>query len=88
MGGFNSNFFVAWNRETRSFQITRRPGEIELVEFDYRVENKIMNTIKPKLAVACHFLNEEATRFNLFQVIREAYDRSLYPEQHQPVTYK
>jgi ribonuclease Z len=160
--------FVAWDKETRSFQITPKPGEIEVVEFDYKVENqtvyeedgvrvasfpaihtgdgpvsfiveyegmkvvfsgdtapnkwfikygadsdlviheafmvpndfvqwynqppqlawraccafhtsgqafgKIMSTIKPKQAVAYHFLNEEATRYNLYEAIRETYD--------------
>jgi ribonuclease Z len=160
--------FVAWDKETRSFQITPIPGEIEVVEFDYRKEGqvvysedgvvvksfpaihtgdgpvsyvveyggmkvvvggdtapnkwfiqygtkadlviheafmvpndfvvmynqppqlawraccafhtsgqafgKIMSTIKPKHAVAYHFLNEEATRYNLFEAIRETYD--------------
>ncbi len=32
--------FVAWDKETRSFQITPKPGEIDVVEFDYRVENR------------------------------------------------
>ena len=163
--------FVAWDKETRSFQITPLPGEIEVVEFDYRAVNKIvydqegvvirsipaihtgdgpvsyiveyegmkvvvggdtapnkwfikygvdadlvihesfmvpgdfvrlynqppqlawraccafhtsgqafgkvMSTIKPKHAVAYHFLNEEATRYNLYQAIRETYDGPL-----------
>jgi ribonuclease Z len=160
--------FVAWDKETRSFAITPLPGEIEVVEFDYKVENqtvyeedgvvvksfpaihtgdgpvsfvieyegmkvvfsgdtapnhwfikygteadlviheafmvpndfvkwynqppqlawraccafhtsgqafgKIMSTIKPRHAVAYHFLNEEATRYNLYEAIRETYD--------------
>ncbi len=159
--------YVAWDRETRSFQITPAPGEIEVTEFDYRVENqlvyesdgisvrsfpaihtgdgpvsyvvhyegmkvifggdtapnrwflthgtdadlviheafmvpndfvvwynqppqlawraccafhtsgqafgKIMSTIKPRHAVAYHFMNEEATRYNLYDAIRETY---------------
>ena len=163
--------FVAWDKETRSFQITPLPGEIEVTEFDYRVENqkvydeggvtvrtfpaihtgdgpvsyiieyagmkvifggdtapnkwfikygvdsdlvihesfmvpndfvelynqppqlawraccafhtsgqafgKIMSTIKPKHAVAYHFLNEEATRYHLYDAIRETYDGPL-----------
>ena len=163
--------FVAWDKETRSFVITPKPGEIEVVEFDYRVENqivydvdgvvvrsipaihtgdgpvsyiveyegmkvviggdtapnqwlikygtgadliihesfmvpgdfvqwynqppqlawraccafhtsgqafgKIMSTIEPGHAVAYHFLNEEATRFNLYDAIRETYDGPL-----------
>jgi ribonuclease Z len=163
--------FVAWDKETRSFQITPLPGEIEVTEFDYKVENqevynengvtvrsfpaihtgdgpvsyiihykgmkvvfggdtapnkwfikygkdadlvihesfmvpndfvewynqppqlawraccafhtsgqafgKIMSTIKPKHAVAYHFLNEEATRYNLYDAIRETYDGPL-----------
>ncbi len=163
--------FVAWDKETRSFQIAPKPGEIEVVEFDYRVENqkiydvdgvtissfpaihtgdgpvsyvaeyagmkvviggdtapnkwfikygsdadlviheafmvpgdfvtwynqppqlawraccafhtsgqafgKIMSTIKPTHAVAYHFLNEEATRYNLYDAIRETYDGPL-----------
>jgi ribonuclease Z len=163
--------FVAWDKETRSFQITPEPGEIEVTEFDYRVENqvvydvngvtvrsfpaihtgdgpvsyiidyagirvvfggdtapnkwfikwatdadlvihesfmvpndfvewynqpaqlawraccafhtsgqafgKIMSTVKPVHAVAYHFLNEEATRYNLYEAIRETYDGAL-----------
>lgn len=163
--------YVAWDKETRSFQISPQPGEIEVVEFDYREINKVvyekdgvvirsipaihtgdgpvsyiaeyegmkvviggdtapnrwyiehaanadlaiheafmmpsdfvewynqppqlawraccafhtsgqafgkvMSTIKPKHGVAYHFLNEEATRYNLFQAIRETYDGPL-----------
>jgi ribonuclease Z len=163
--------FVAWDKETRSFQITPVPGEVEVQEFDFRVEDqtvyeqdgvrvssfpaihtgdgpvsyiiryagmkvivggdtapnrwfikhgkdadlvvheafmvpndfvewynqppqlawraccafhtsgqafgKIMSTIKPKHAVAYHFLNEEATRYNLYDAIRETYDGPL-----------
>ena len=163
--------FVAWDKETRSFQITPRPGEIVVTEFDYRIENqlvyeddgisvrsfpaihtgdgpvsfvveyeelkvvfggdtapnkwfqqyatngdlviheafmvpndfvvlynqppqlawraccafhtsgqafgKIMSSIKPTHAVAYHFLNEEATRYNLYDAIRETYDGPL-----------
>jgi ribonuclease Z len=160
--------FVAWDKETRSFQIGPLPGNIEVTEFDYRPEDqkiydedgvtvssfpaihtgdgpvsfivryegmkvifggdtapnkwfikhgtdadlviheafmvpndfvvwynqppqlawraccafhtsgqafgKIMSTITPKHAVAYHFLNEEATRYNLYEAIRETYD--------------
>ncbi len=163
--------FVAWDKETRSFQITPQPGEIEVYEFDYRKENqtvyseggvtvktfpaihtgdgpvsyvveyagmkvvfggdtapnkwfikhgteadlvihesfmvpndfvewynqppqlawraccafhtsgqafgKIMSTIQPRHAVAYHFLNEEATRYNLYEAIRETYSGPL-----------
>jgi len=163
--------FVAWDKETRSFQITPAPGKVEVTEFDYKIENqvvyesdgievrtfpaihtgdgpvsyviefaglkvifggdtapnrwflkygtdsdlvihesfmvpndfvvwynqppqlawraccafhtsgqafgKIMSTIKPKHAVAYHFLNEEATRYNLYDAIRETYDGPL-----------
>ena len=163
--------FVAWDKETRSFQITPLPGEVEVTEFDYKIENqvvyesdgitvrtfpaihtgdgpvsyviefaglkvifggdtapnrwflkygmdsdlvihesfmvpndfvqlynqppqlawraccafhtsgqafgKIMSTIKPEHAVAYHFLNEEATRYNLYDAIRETYDGPL-----------
>jgi ribonuclease Z len=159
--------WVAWDKETRGFQINPKPGEIEVVEFDYKIENqiiyeeggvvvksipaihtgdgpvsfvitykgmkvvfsgdsapnrwfikhatdadlviheafmvpddfvvwynqppslawraccafhtsgqafgKIMSTVKPKQAVAYHFLNEEATRYNLYEAIRETY---------------
>ena len=34
--------FVAWDKETRSFQITPGPGEIEVHEFDYKVENQLV----------------------------------------------
>lgn len=163
--------FVAWDKETRSFQINPLPGTIEVTEFDYKVENqvvydedgvvirsfpaihtgdgpvsyiaeyegmkiviggdtapnkwfiklgsgadlaiheafmvpndfvvwynqppqlawraccafhtsgqafgKIMSTVKPKHAVAYHFLNEEATRYHLYDAIRETYDGPL-----------
>jgi ribonuclease Z len=163
--------FVAWDRETRSFQITPTPGTVQVVEFDYKIENqvvyesdgivvrsfpaihtgdgpvsysieyaglkvvfggdtapnrwfldyaqdsdlvihesfmvpndfvqwynqppqlawraccafhtsgqafgKIMSTIQPQHAVAYHFLNEEATRYNLYEAIRETYDGPL-----------
>ena len=35
---------------------------------------KIMSTIKPRHAVAYHFFNEEATRYSLYDNIRETYD--------------
>ena len=38
---------------------------------------KIMSTIKPEHAVAYHFLNEDATRYNLYEAIRETYDGPL-----------
>lgn len=38
---------------------------------------KIMSTIKPGHAVAYHFLSEEATRYNLYDAIRETYDGPL-----------
>lgn len=163
--------YVAWDKETRSFVITPKSGEIEVVEFDYKIVNqkiyeqdgviirsipaihtgdgpisyiaeyegmkvviggdtapnkwfikyatdgdlviheaflvpgdfvkfynqapqlawraccsfhtsgqafgKIMSTIKPKHAVAYHFFNEEATRYNLYGAIRETYDGPL-----------
>ncbi len=162
---------VAWDKETRSFQITPAPGEIEVTEFDYKVENqvvyesdgievrsipaihtgdgpvsyvityegmkvlvggdtapnswfikygkdadlviheafmvpndfvvwynqppqlawraccafhtsgqafgKIMSEIAPEHAVAYHFINEDATRYNLYEAIRETYDGPL-----------
>ena len=38
---------------------------------------KVMSMVKPKLAVAYHFLNEEATRYSLYDNIRETYDGAL-----------
>jgi ribonuclease Z len=38
---------------------------------------KVMSQIKPKHAVAYHFLNEEATRYKLYDNIRETYDGPL-----------
>jgi len=38
---------------------------------------KIMSTIKPRHAVAYHFMNEEATRYSLYDNIRETYDGPL-----------
>ncbi len=169
MDGFMD--FVAWDKETRSFQITPGPGEIEVFEFDYKVENllvyenngievrsipaihtgdgpvsyiityegmkvivggdtapnrwfieygkgadlviheafmvpndfvvwynqppqlawraccafhtsgqafgKIMSEIQPGHAVAYHFMNEEATRYHLYEAIRETFDGPL-----------
>ncbi len=163
--------FVAWDRETRSFQITPEPGNVIVHEFDYKIENqvvynedgvvvksfpaihtgdgpvsytveyegmrvvfggdtapnkwfvknaknadlviheafmvpgdfvewynqppqlawraccafhtsgqafgKIMSTVQPGHAVAYHFLNEEATRYNLYEAIRETYEGPL-----------
>jgi len=163
--------FVAWDKETRSFAITPGPGEIEVHEFDYKLENalvyeskgievrsipaihtgdgpvsyivtyegmkvivggdtapnrwfikygkdadlviheafmvpndfvvwynqppqlawraccafhtsgqafgKIMSEIAPKHAVSYHFMNEDATRYNLYEAIRETYSGPL-----------
>jgi ribonuclease Z len=38
---------------------------------------KIMSTVKPVHAVAYHFMNEEATRYNLYEAIRETYSGPL-----------
>ena len=38
---------------------------------------KVMSTIKPRHAVAYHFLNEEGTRYALFEEIRSTYDGAL-----------
>ena len=38
---------------------------------------KIISEIKPRHAVAYHFLNEEATRYSLYDNIRETYDGPL-----------
>jgi ribonuclease Z len=35
---------------------------------------KIMSTIKPRHAIAYHFFNEEATRYAIFEGVRETYD--------------
>ncbi len=35
---------------------------------------KVMSTVKPRQAVAYHFFNEEATRYKLYDNIRETYD--------------
>jgi ribonuclease Z len=36
-----------------------------------------MSTIKPKHAVAYHFFNEEATRYGVYEGVRETYDGPL-----------
>lgn len=36
-----------------------------------------MSTIKPRHAVAFHFFNEEATRYGVYEGIRETYDGPL-----------
>ena len=36
-----------------------------------------MSTIKPRHAVAFHFFNEEATRYGMYEGIRETYDGPL-----------
>ena len=33
---------VAWDKETRSFQITPIPGELEVTEFDYKAVNELV----------------------------------------------
>jgi ribonuclease Z len=38
---------------------------------------KVMSTIQPRHAVAYHFFNEEATRYRLYDNIRETYDGPL-----------
>jgi ribonuclease Z len=38
---------------------------------------KVMSTIEPRQAVAYHFFNEEATRYRLYDNIRETYDGPL-----------
>jgi ribonuclease Z len=38
---------------------------------------KVMSVVKPRHAVAYHFLNEEATRYSLYDNIRETYDGPL-----------
>ena len=38
---------------------------------------KIMSTIKPRHAVAYHFFNEEATRYAIYDGVREVYDGPL-----------
>ena len=38
---------------------------------------KVMSEVKPRHAVAYHFLNEEATRYYLYEEIRETYDGPL-----------
>jgi ribonuclease Z len=35
---------------------------------------KVMSTLKPRHAIAYHFLNEEATRYGIYDGIRETYD--------------
>ena len=38
---------------------------------------KIMSTIKPRHAVAYHFFNEEATRYAIYEAVRDVYDGPL-----------
>jgi ribonuclease Z len=38
---------------------------------------KVMSMIKPKLAIAYHFFNEEGTRYGVYDGIRETYDGPL-----------
>jgi ribonuclease Z len=38
---------------------------------------KVMSTVKPRHAVAFHFFNEEATRYSLYDNIRETYEGPL-----------
>jgi ribonuclease Z len=38
---------------------------------------KVMSTVKPRHAVAYHFLNEEGTRYALYEGIRSTYDGAL-----------
>jgi ribonuclease Z len=36
-----------------------------------------MSTVKPRLAIGYHFFNEEATRFGIYDGVRETYDGPL-----------
>ncbi len=38
---------------------------------------KVMSTIKPRLAIGYHFFNEEATRFGIYNGVRQTYDGPL-----------
>ncbi len=38
---------------------------------------KVMSAVKPKRAVAYHFFNEEATRYEIYDAVRETYDGPL-----------
>jgi ribonuclease Z len=38
---------------------------------------KVMSTVKPRLAIGYHFFNEEATRFGIYEGVRETYDGPL-----------
>ncbi len=38
---------------------------------------KIMSTVKPRLAVAYHFFNEEGTRYQIYDGVRQTYDGPL-----------
>jgi len=38
---------------------------------------KIMSAVKPRLAVAYHFFNEEGTRYDIYDRVRETYDGPL-----------
>ncbi len=38
---------------------------------------KVMSTVNPRHAVAYHFFNEEATRYGIYEAIRETYDGPL-----------
>ena len=38
---------------------------------------KIMSTLKPRHAVAYHFFNEEATRYTIYEAVRQTYDGPL-----------
>jgi ribonuclease Z len=42
-----------------------------------RAFGKIMSLVKPRPAVAYHFFNEEATRYAIYEAIRETYDGPL-----------
>ena len=42
-----------------------------------QVFGKIMSTLKPRHAVAYHFFNEEATRYAIYDAIRQTYDGPL-----------
>ena len=40
---------------------------------------KVMSVVKPRHAVAYHFFNEEATRYGIYEGIRETYSGPLFP---------
>ena len=51
--------------------------DVDLASDSAQVFGKIMSILKPRHAVAYHFFNEEATRYAIYDAVRQTYDGPL-----------